>query len=184
MHHILANNKDNIMFSAKTIYNYIEIGALSIKNIDLPRKVRYRPRRKIQRGYKFDKKCLEGRRYDDYLSFLDENKDISIVEMDTVEGRKGGKVLLTIHFIDTSFMLMFIRDANDSKSVTECFERIYDSVGPKDFKSLFPIILTDNGNEFSGPNCFWQVLFHAFRNLIFRAPHSHHWDFMVECVSL
>lgn len=152
VHHILANNKDTIMVSEKTIYNYIEIGALSIKNIDLPRKVRYRPRRKIQMGYKVDKKCLEGRKYDDYLKFMNENKDIAIVQMDTVEGRIGGKVLLTIHFIDTSFMLMFIRDSNDSKSVTECFKKIYDSIGPKDFKILFPVILTDNGSEFSDPN--------------------------------
>lgn len=152
VHHILANNKDTIMLSEKTIYNYIEIGALSIKNIDLPKKIRYRPRRKVQMGYKVDKKCLEGRKYDDYLKFLDENKDIAIVQMDTVEGRKGGKVLLTIHFIDTSFMLMFIRDSNDSKSVTECFEKIYDYIGPKDFKILFPVILTDNGSEFSDPN--------------------------------
>ena len=57
--------------------------------------------------------------------------------MDTVEGTKGGKVLLTVHFVDTSFMIMFIRDANDSKSVTECFRRIYDAVGPECFKKLF-----------------------------------------------
>ncbi len=152
VHHILANNKDTIMVSEKTIYNYIEIGALSIKNIDLPRKVRYRPRKKYQMGYKVDKQCLENRRYDDYLKFIEENKDIAMVQMDTVEGRKGGKVLLTIHFVDTSFMLMFIRDANDAKSVTDCFRKIYDSVGPEYFQKLFPIILTDNGSEFSDPS--------------------------------
>ena len=151
VHHILANNRDTIMFSEKTIYKYIEIGALSIKNIDLPRKVRYRPRKKIQMGYKVDKKCLEGRKYDDYLKFIDENKDVAIVQMDTVEGRKGGKVLLTIHFIDSSFMLMFIRDANDAKSVTEWFEKIYDVIGPTEFGKMFYLILTDNGSEFSDP---------------------------------
>lgn len=152
VHHILANNKDIIMVSEKTIYNYIELGALSIKNIDLPRKVRYRPRRKIQRGYKVDKKCLVGRRYDDFIKFIEQNNDISIVQMDTVEGRKGGKVLLTIHFVDTSFMLMFIRDSNDAKSVKECFGKIYDAVGPDCFKTLFPVLLTDNGSEFSDPS--------------------------------
>jgi IS30 family transposase len=151
VHHILANNKDTIMVSEKTIYKYIEIGALSVKNIDLPRKVRYRSRRRIQMGYKVDKKCLEGRKYDDFLKFIDENKDLSMVEMDTVEGKKGGKVLLTIHFVDTSFMLMFIRDTNDTKSVRECFKMIYDTVGPDYFKRLFPLILTDNGSEFSDP---------------------------------
>lgn len=129
VHHIHTNNKDTIMVSERTIYNYIQSGALSVKNIDLPRKVRYRPRKKYQMGYKVDKQCLEDRRYDDYLKFMEENKDIATVQMDTVEGRKGGKVLLTIHFVDTSFMLMFLRDANDSKSVTECFKKIFDILG-------------------------------------------------------
>jgi hypothetical protein len=34
------------------------------------------------------------------------------------------------------------------------------------------------------PECFWQVKIQAVRNLIFRAPLFHYWDFMVECVSL
>jgi IS30 family transposase len=157
IHHIVVNNRDSIMLSEKTLYNYIEIGALSIKNIDLPKKNRYRPRKRIQMGYKVDKKCLEGRKYGDYLEFLDENKDIAIVQMDTVEGRKGGKVLLTIHFIDSSFMLMFLRDANDSKSVKESFKRIYDALGPKDFECLFPLLLTDNGSEFSDPNSIERI---------------------------
>ena len=157
VHHILANNRDTIMFSEKTIYKYIDIGALSIKNIDLPRKVRYRPRKKVQMGYKVDKKCLEGRKYDDYLRFIEENKDIAIVQMDTVEGRKGGKVLLTIHFIDSSFMLMFIRDANDAKSIIEWFEKIYDIIGPTGFGKMFFLVLTDNGSEFSDPGSIERI---------------------------
>ena len=152
IHHIHSNNRDSIMVSERTLYNYIDNQILSTKNIDLPRKVKYRPRRRIQMGYKVDKKCLEERRYDDYLKFIKKNKDISIVQMDTVEGRKGGKVLLTVHFVDSSFMLMFLRNANDSKSVTEWFEWIYDAVGKEDFKILFPLLLTDNGSEFSDPD--------------------------------
>ena len=151
IHHIHENNKDTIMVSEKTLYKYIEDGALSVNNIDLPRKVRYRERKKKQMGYKVDKACLEGRRYSDYLKFLKEHKDISIVQMDTVEGRRGGKVLLTIHFVDTSFMLMLLRDANNSKSVSEWFKWIYDAVGPKEYKTLLFLILTDNGSEFSDP---------------------------------
>jgi IS30 family transposase len=172
VHHILVNNKDTIMVSEKTIYNYIDIGALSVRNIDLPRKVRYRPRKKYQMGYKVDKKCLEDRRYDDYLEFLDENKDIATVQMDSVEGTKGGKVLLTIHFVDTSFMLMFIRDANDAKSVTECFRKIYDAVGPVYFKKLFPLILTDNGSEFSDPDNIEMQGEDKLTNIFYCYPYS------------
>jgi len=56
-----------------------------------------------------------------------------------------------MHFIDTSFMLMLLRDANDSKSVTEWFKWIYCDVGTKYFQTLFPVILTDNDSEFSDP---------------------------------
>ncbi len=38
IYHIMVNNKDKIMLSEETFYNYIEIGALSIKNLDLPNK--------------------------------------------------------------------------------------------------------------------------------------------------
>ena len=44
VHMICVNNSDNIMLDEKTIYNYIDAGLLSVDNIDLPRKVRYRTR--------------------------------------------------------------------------------------------------------------------------------------------
>ena len=49
--------------------------------------------------------------------------------MDTVEGKKGEKVLLTIHFVKAEFMLAFLRDYNDSKSVTDIFNDIDRLIG-------------------------------------------------------
>ena len=68
-----------------------------------------------------------------------------------MEGTKGGKVLLTIHFTNSQFMLAFIRDANTSRSVIDIFEDLYWELGPDVFLELFPVILTDNGSEFSNP---------------------------------
>ena len=49
IHMICVNHADEIMLDEKTIYNYIDAGLLSVRNIDLPRKVRYRnARRKKQ----------------------------------------------------------------------------------------------------------------------------------------
>ena len=81
-----------------------------------------------------------------------ENPDINIVQMDTVEGIKGGKVLLTIHFVNCSFMLAFLRDYNDAQSVIDIFNHIESVIGIDEFKRLFPVILTDNGSEFSNPS--------------------------------
>ena len=152
IHQAIINNEDKIMYSDKTIYKLIDLGLLKVRNIDLPRKVRYRERRKQNKNYyKVDKKCLENRRYEDFISLIEQNPDIPIVQMDTVEGTKGGKVLLTIHFVNCSFMLAYIREYNDSKSVIDIFNNIQKLVGIDKFKDLFPVILTDNGSEFSNP---------------------------------
>lgn len=151
IHQALLNNKNKIMFSDKTIYKYIDLGILNIRNIDLPRKVRFRQRAKETTVYKIDKKCLENRTYEDFEKYMKEHPDTPIVEMDSVEGKKGGKVLLTIHFVNCSFMLAFIREHNDAQSVIDIFNDLQKILGLDKFKELFVLILTDNGSEFSNP---------------------------------
>ena len=152
IYHAITNNKNKIMHSDKTIYKLIDLGILEVRNIDLQRKVKLKQRRKQTSIYKIDKKCTENRTYEDFLKYMKENPDTPIVEMDTVEGRKGGKVLLTIHFVNSSFMLAFIRDHNDAQSVINIFNKLQDILGLTKFKELFIIILTDNGSEFSNPS--------------------------------
>lgn len=151
IHHICSNNMDTIMHSEKSIYNYIDYNLFSARNIDLPRKVIYRPRKKSINKFKVDKSCRINRTYQDFLNYMKENPDTPVVEIDSVEGTKGGKVLLTIHFTNSQLMLAFIRDANTSRSVIDIFEDLYWELGPDIFLELFPVILTDNGSEFSNP---------------------------------
>jgi IS30 family transposase len=138
------------MCSEKTIYNYVDACLFDVRNIDLPRKVKFRERYK-KPEFKVDKGCRIGRNYDSYQAFLEKNSDTAIVQMDSVIGSKGGKCLLTIHFVDTSLMLAFLRESNTSKSVTDIFEMLYKTLGKELFIKLFPVILTDNGSEFSNP---------------------------------
>lgn len=152
IHHIYANNADSLMCSEKTIYNYIDANLFTARNLDLPRKVRYRPRKKSVNSFKVDKACRIGRTYEDFLAYMNENPDTPVVEMDSVEGVKGGKVLLTIHFVEPQLMLAFLRDANTSRSVIDIFEKLYSDLGPGVFSRLFPISLGDNGSEFSNPS--------------------------------
>ena len=119
-------------------------------NIDLPRKVRYRVRKK-KKPVKVDKQCHVGRTYEDFQEYLAANPDIAVVEMDSVEGRKGGKVLLTIYFRNCSLMQAFIRNHNTARSVTDIFNDLYDRLGHEVFTELFPVILTDRGSEFTDP---------------------------------
>ena len=150
LHQIYIHHKDELMCSEKTMYNYIDACLFDIRNIDLPRKVRFRERYK-RPDFKVDKSCRIGRNYEEFGKFIEKNPDMSVVQMDSVLGSKGGKCLLTIHFVNSSFMLAFLRDANTSKSVTDIFSYLYELLGDKTFKELFPVILTDNGSEFSNP---------------------------------
>lgn len=151
IHQAIINNKNKIMHSDKTIYKLIDLGLLEVRNIDLPRKVRFRERRKETVIYKVDKHCLEGRTYEDFIDYIKDNPDTPIVQMYSVMGRKGGKVLLTIHFVNTSFMLAFIREHNDSQSVIDIFNNIQSILGIEKFRELFIVMLTDNESEFSNP---------------------------------
>ena len=151
IHHICVNNTDSIMYSEKTLYNYIDSGLIAARNIDLPRKFKYRPRKKAGLIHKVDRKCRIGRTYDDFHKFMEANNYPLIVEIDSVIGRKGGKVLLTIHFVNAEFMLAFLRDANDSQSVIDIFDGLNELLEIDMFKKLFPVLLGDNGSEFSNP---------------------------------
>ena len=150
LHQIYSTHADELMCSEKTLYNYVDACLFDVRNIDLPRKVKYRPRYK-KPEFKVDRACRNGRNYQEFQKFMASNPELQPVQMDSVIGSIGGKVLLTIHFVETSLMLAFLRDANTSRSVTDIWEQLNDTLGTKGFKELFPVILTDNGSEFSNP---------------------------------
>lgn len=151
VHHIVSQNKDQFQISEKSVYRYVAGALLKAKNIDMPRVCRIKPRKTKPIEHKVDRACRIGRTYADFLVFTNKS-DIPVVEMDSVIGRIGGKVLLTLMFKSCDFMLAFIRDRNTSQSVIDVFNSMYELLGQERSKSLFPVILTDNGSEFSNPN--------------------------------
>lgn len=132
---------------------------ISADLMDLPRTVqrKLKPRTK-KHNYKVDRKCLENRRYEDYLEYCETTMPFPTVEMDTVIGRIGGKALLTLHFKEAHFMAAFLLKSLDARSVSEVFNRLYTDLSHQTFVQLFPAILTDNGTEFSNPTAleFWR----------------------------
>jgi IS30 family transposase len=151
LHHICVSHADEIMVDERSLYNYVEAGVFAAKNLDMPRVVRMGKRKKKKDRFKVDKKCRIDRTYHDFLEFMNQNPGLPIVEMDSVEGKKGGKVLLTLHFTSPQFMLAFIRDANTSQSVIDVFNKLYLDLQPDAFRKLFRVLLGDNGSEFSNP---------------------------------
>jgi len=150
VHHVSVHNADRLTVSEKTLYRYVDGGLLQARNIDMPRVCRIKPRKTKTVERKVDKTCRVGRTYVEYLSFI-EASGVQAVEMDSVLGRVGGKVLLTLIFKNCDFMLAFIRDRNTSQSVIDAFDALHAMFGLDLFKTLFPILLGDNGSEFSNP---------------------------------
>lgn len=151
LRHIIKNNADKISCCEKTAYTYADNGLFSAKNIDMPRKVRFRPRKKKSVPLKVDKACRIGRTYEDFKTFIDKNPSLTVTQLDSVVGTVGGSVLLTIHFPLPRFQLAFLRNANNAKSVTDIFDELYSLLGDTLYRKLFPICLADNGPEFSNP---------------------------------
>ena len=138
------------MVSERTIYRLIDSRSISAMNLDLPRKMKFKARRK-KKEFKVDKACRIGRDFNCFLKFMEENPDLPVTQLDSVEGKKGGKVLLTVHFVKCEMMLAFLRDANTAKSVSDVFDFLYQSLGDEEFENIFRVCLADNGSEFSNP---------------------------------
>lgn len=151
--HIMAQHKEEIPVSIRTKYSYIEKGFFSIKNIDLRRKVGYKPRRKSRKkdlsGYAVQA-YLVGRKYSDFKEYLLEFEDDStVVEMDTVLGTKSSrKRILTMTFRRNNLMLMFLLSDGKASSVVNIFRYLEHELGLDCFRRVFKIFLTDNGGEF------------------------------------
>ena len=156
LHHAYVNNRDRFTVGEKTLYGYVNSGLLGALRGDMPRACALRPRKAKPAEHKVDRRCREGRGYDDYRVFLAEHPGVRPVQMDSVVGRVGGKVLLTVMFPAQDFMLAFLRERNDARSVADVFAFLRRTLGatagnPGPFSRLFPCILTDNGSEFSDP---------------------------------
>ncbi|MEG0672310.1 IS30 family transposase, partial [Clostridium sp.] len=151
IYHIFTNHKDEISCCERTLYSYFDKNAFTARNIDLPRKVKYKPRKKTTLPVIKEFNYRISRNYDDFISFLEDNPNTSVVEMDTVYGTRSGKVLLTLFFRNCSLMLAFLINSCSQIHVNEVIENLYDMLGPEIFKRSFPVILTDNGSEFKNP---------------------------------
>ena len=150
--HIYANHPDEIKFSRMTMYNYVDLGVFSFKNINLPRKVKYKKRKENEKQRKRRETAIrKGRTYEDFKEYIGKNPECSIVEMDTVEGVKGGKVFLTLLFRKSKFMLVYLMDNKNMECVEEVYRNIKKTLGIESFKKIFEVVLTDNGSEFFNP---------------------------------
>ena len=148
IYHILKTH--NLDVSSSTVYRHIRKGYLSIAPIDLARAVKFKERRKSNLP-SIPKEAKKGRSYENFQNYLSLNQLNYWLEMDTVMGRMGGKVLFTFNL---SFCNFIFARLLDNKTALEVTKHLYDikntlHQADKDFFQLFPVILTDNGGEFA-----------------------------------
>lgn len=163
----ILKNHPEIKCSEKTIYNYIASGVLSVKNIDLPRKVKYKPRKQDRPKAK-DTGIFEGRTYNDFMKYMEAHPETNVVEMDTVVGCEGSrKVLLTLFFRSCKLMLIYLLPDKTATSVKKTFDHLEEKMSPIGFYNTFPVILTDRGTEFSNPEGLECGIDNTIRTSIF-----------------
>ena len=150
---VYINHSDILYFSKPTFYKYVNLGVLSLTNLDLPKKIKYKERKKDEeKENKREIAILKRRKYDDYLSFVSKHNKMNICQMDTVEGKQEStKCLLTIIDVNTHFMFIRLLDKKDIKAVNCAWDTFKNSLDTKEYSKLFKIVLTDNGSEFFDP---------------------------------
>lgn len=145
--------------SISTVYRHIKKGYYSISPIDLPRMVKFKARR-CRHADRIPTELKSGRLFDDYVDFKADNPNLPETQLDTVIGRIGGKVIMTIHFISSDFMIGLLLDgktsAEASAKILEFKKRLLEN--GFSFGKIIPVILTDNGGEFSAVSTFENTL--------------------------
>ena len=166
LYHILQSN--DLSVSKSAVYRHLQKGYLSVSAVEFPRVVKFKPRRQKSVEY-VPKAAKVGRTYADFLCYTEDNEISSWVEMDTVIGRTGGKVILTMHFTFCNFMAGILLDNRSASALSSKILTLKNAFTESElsFGDIFPLLLTDNGGEFSDVSSIENDLQGAKESLIF-----------------
>ena len=147
LEHIWQTHKGQFPVGFRTFYRYINLGVLDIINLELPKKMRYKARKKVKDVVPF-RSDLVGKTYEDFCELCEEDQ-MSAVEMDCVIGKKADdKVILTLYFRRYCFQIMILLPAKTQGCVAKALDQIQMLCGKDGFMRHFKTILTDRGPEF------------------------------------
>lgn len=144
----ILKNHPEIKLSTKSLYNYIESGIFQdygINNFSLRRQVAMKKRKSLKK--RKEPVNYEGRRYKDYLEFIQTNPTIPTTQMDTVYNHQEGPYIQTFIFQNTGLMIGFLHTKKTSESMASSLDALQERLGD-DYSKLFSLLLTDRGSEF------------------------------------
>lgn len=141
----LAN--PGIGVSPSTVYRWVDAGYDGMTNLDLRRKVGYK-KRKGAGGAERSTRHSARRSHASFLSLGDECA--GAWEMDTVEGRRGDSAcLLTLLHRPSRFQLALPMAEKTSAEAVAALSGLRGALGDEGMRSVFGLVLTDNGAEFA-----------------------------------
>lgn len=143
----ILTNHPELDMSVKTMYTYLDQGIFTARNLDLKRKVKFKPR-KVHKTQIRDRSVFKDRMYTDFQALsLDR-----FTEMDTVHSSLDSRrTILTFFLVKEKLFLAFIMNRCTKGAVKLIFNKLEKQLGTHDFLVLFNTILTDRGSEFGDP---------------------------------
>jgi IS30 family transposase len=132
----------------RTAYNYQDQGLLSTANIELPRKVRCRPRKKKGEPGR-ERVDRAGRTFDDFKA-LPMEEQVRVVQADSVVGYEHNeRDVLSLHIVAAAFQIYLLKEHASTQAVVTWFDVIERACGSVEaFKAIFGTLLVDRGVEF------------------------------------
>lgn len=152
----IAATRPDIGLSASTIYRWVDAGYAGMTNLDLRRKVGYRPR-----GRSAPRRSARHSPRGSHEAFmrLPEDERASAWEMDTVEGRRSDSTrLLTLLHRPTSFQLAIPVADGTCESVLAGLRLVRAALGSAGARRVFRLVVTDNGGEFADEGAIAALL--------------------------
>lgn len=133
------------MLYTRTLYNYVDLGLLKIKSIDLPLKLRRKT--SIKRTIKSKRKL--GKSIEERPLEIEERSSFGNWEIDTVVPKKNKEepALITITERKTRMEIILKIATKNSSSVNEKLEKLLSKL--ENSTAIFKSITSDNGLEFA-----------------------------------
>ena len=143
---IWAANPTLFPVSARTFRGYVDRGVFGLANIELPKKVKYKPRKRA--GAAKAPVDVDGRTYADFLA-LGDDVCRGAFQLDCVMGRvHDSQCTLTVHLPRLEFQIYLLLGAHTASEVVRALDFI-ELACAGEFSRLFGVGLTDRGCEFS-----------------------------------
>lgn len=134
------------MVCTKTLYNYVNLGLLPVKNIDLPEKLRRNTKTRKMR----ENKTNLGRSIDDRDKIVQLRTEFGHWEVDTVIGKKNADEPCVLTLVERmTRMCIWVKARNHTaEAIQETLETIMKHAGSRRTQ-VFKTITGDNGSEFA-----------------------------------